>query len=157
MTHQLVIFIKRGAEREMAILRFDRTDPYLKNLLTAAEIRIGLKLKHSAWEVFDVSVVAVVQTARFTQALIKIAVAGTMLSKVRSDDSECMPVFVGARQRNGKAKRGCGRTGFALHNLDFGSQRLSWESELCAGRFALRQFRKVGFDSFWKTFRIPSS
>src|SRR3989442_841109 len=137
----------------MAILRLDRTDPDLKDLLTPAEIRIGLKLKHSAWEVFDVSVVAVVQPARFAQALIKIAVAGTMLSKIRSDDSERRPVFVGARPGNGKAKRDCGRARFALHNLDFGSQGLSWEGELCGGRFALRQFRKVDFDSFWKTFR----
>src|SRR5205823_6136807 len=117
VTHQLVVFVKRGAEREMAILWLDRTNPDLKDLLTPAEIRVGLKLKHSAREVFHVSVVAVVQPARFAQALIEIAVAGTMLAKVRSDDGQSGPIFVGAGNRNWKAKRDSGRAGFALHNL----------------------------------------
>src|SRR5205814_10530977 len=128
---QHVILVKHGANSEMDILWIDRTNPELKDLLMSTKSRIRLKLKHSTRKVFHVSVVAVVQPARFAQALIEIAVAGTMLAKVRSDDGQSGPIFVGAGNRNGKAKRDCGRAGFALHNLDFGSQRLSWESEPC--------------------------
>src|SRR5688572_30711487 len=42
--HQLVIFVKRRAQSEVTILRLDRSNPDLENLLLAAQVRIGLEL-----------------------------------------------------------------------------------------------------------------
>src|SRR2546423_8384384 len=63
VSHQLVIFVERGAQREMSIHRLDGSNPDLENLLLASKVRVWLKLKHAAREIFYVGVVAVVQTA----------------------------------------------------------------------------------------------
>ena len=92
----------------MPILRLDRANPNLEDLLLAAQIGIGCKLKHAARKVLDVRVIAIIQPARFAQALIEVAVTGTMLAKIRSDHCQGRPIFVGAGRVNRKAERdGC--------------------------------------------------
>jgi len=66
----------------VTVRRLHGPDPDLEDLRLAPQIGIGLKLKHAAGKVFDVSVIAVIQPARFAQALIEIAVARTMLAEV---------------------------------------------------------------------------
>src|SRR5205823_863437 len=53
----------RQAQREVSIRWFYRADPKLENLLAAGEVRLRLKEEHAVREVFDVGVVAIVQSA----------------------------------------------------------------------------------------------
>src|SRR5688572_8348498 len=80
--HQLVIFVKCCTQSEVTVLRLDRANPDLENLLLAAQVRIGLELKHATWKIFYVGVVAVIQSPQFTQTLIEIRAARTMLAQV---------------------------------------------------------------------------
>src|SRR5258705_419694 len=110
----------------MSVLGLDRPYPDLKNLLLAAEVWIRFELKHAARKIFDISVIAIVQAARLTESLVKIAIAGTMLAKVGSNDRECRPVLIRSCHVDGKAQRhGC-RASFALHDFDLRARYLSW-------------------------------
>src|SRR5688572_15477147 len=64
VAHELVEFIQRRAERENRLLGGHGPQPDLKDLFLPREVWVGLKLVHPAREIFDVSVVAVVETAR---------------------------------------------------------------------------------------------
>src|SRR3989442_13808687 len=48
VANQFVVFVQRGAQREDAVIRLDRADPDLKNLLLTCNVRIRSHLKHSA-------------------------------------------------------------------------------------------------------------
>ncbi len=105
----------------MSVRGLNRPNPDLKNLLFATQVRIRSKLKHAARKVFDVNVVAVIQAARFAQALIEIAVAGTMLSEIGLHHRQRRPVFIRARDVDRKTKRDRGGARFALNDFDLGS------------------------------------
>src|SRR5258705_13481893 len=102
----------------MSVLGLDRPYPELKNLLLAANVWLSFELKHAARKIFDISVIAIVQAARLKESLVKIAIAGTMLAKVGSNDRQCRPVLIRSCHVDVKAERhGC-RATFALHNVD---------------------------------------
>src|SRR6202158_6004677 len=138
----------------MAVLRLDRANPDLKDLLPTAQIGIGLKLKHAAGKVLDVRIVAIVQTARFAQTLVEIAVTRTMLAEVGSDNRQRRPVFVGPSDANRKAQRDSGRASLALHNLYFRSRKLRWRVNPDDAGFARRQFFEIRLHNFGKNLRI---
>src|SRR5438876_1221697 len=124
----------------MSVLRLDRPNPDLKDLLLASQVRIGLELKHAARKVFYVSVITIVQSTRFAQTLIKIAVAGAVLAKVRSNNRQRRPVFINARNANWKTKRDRRRASLTLHEFDLDSGCLIRPGELCGCGFAVRKF-----------------
>src|SRR5437016_3430395 len=72
--NQPVILVQSRAQGEHAVVCFDRTDPDLENLLLPCKVWIGGELKHSAWEILDVGIIAVIQATRLPQALIKASV-----------------------------------------------------------------------------------
>src|SRR5207244_4292174 len=79
---KLVQFIKRRSQREQPVLRLDRANPNLEDLLLAIEVRIRMKLEHPSREVLNVSVVAVVQSSNRAKPLVQITVARAMLSEI---------------------------------------------------------------------------
>src|SRR5262249_47412294 len=101
---KLVEFIKGGPESEVAVLRFDRTNPDLKDLLRAREVGIGLELEHAARKIFDVGVVAVVQSSGLAQPLVQPPILGTMLAQGGSSHGKRRPIRVTPMNVDGKPK-----------------------------------------------------
>src|SRR3954471_5632914 len=102
---ELIIFVKRVAQREQALGWGNRTNPDLKDLLLPREVRVRLKLEHPAREIFDIRVISVVEAAGFAQTLVKMAIAGAMLPKVRSHQGERRIIWIAALHINGKPER----------------------------------------------------
>ena len=74
VSHHFVVFIQCRTQSKNAILRFDRTNPYLEDLLLARNIRIRCHQEHATRKIFDVRVITIVEPTCFAQPLIKIAV-----------------------------------------------------------------------------------
>jgi len=74
-----------AAQDEVAVLRLDRPNPYLKDLLLPAQVWIGLKLVHAAWEVFYVGVIPIVQATRFAQTLERVCIDTVEQGKMTKD------------------------------------------------------------------------
>src|SRR5206468_12586059 len=102
--HKIVQLVRSGAKPKQSVLRLDRSNPYLEDLLPPPEIRVRLKLKHPSRKVFDVRIVAVVQTADLAQPLVEVTVARTVLAKIRLHEQKRGPIRIRPCDRDRKAE-----------------------------------------------------
>src|SRR5262249_24303855 len=101
---EFVQLVDTPTKRKQPVLRLDRPNPYLKNLLMPSEIRVRRKLKHPSRKILDVRVVPGVQTSNFTKPFVEIAVAGGVLTQIRLHKQKRRPVRIRTGYRNWKAK-----------------------------------------------------
>src|SRR5262245_14952639 len=156
LARQLIVFVERRAQGEDGVLRLDRTNPDLEDLLLAPEIRVGRELKHPAREIFDVCVVAVVQAALFAQLLVKIIVARPVLAEIRGDERQRRPVLVAALDADRKPERDGRRTSLALNSLDPRARREFRRGDWRLITLPLRQPGEIGYDLFVKLRRVTA-
>src|SRR5688572_5995147 len=95
--------------------RLDRSNPQLKNLLLPREIRIGLELEHPSGKVFDIRVIAVIQTTLFANALKQAAPAIAVISEVRLSDEQRRKIRIPAPDGDRMADRKRNRPRLLLH------------------------------------------